>query len=81
MEPILTVAFIVAVTAFFKQQFGLVDKAALALAFVVSIVVGLAPQLVDALPALGPWIDAVIKVVVLFLSAAGSYDYVQNFRK
>ena len=71
---ILDVAFIVAVTAFFKEQFGIADKHALAAAFLVSLVVGLAPQFALAFPVAEPWIAAVLNVVKLFLGAAGSYD-------
>lgn len=72
---VLDVAFVVAVTAFFKTQFGWEHKAALAAAFGVSLLVGVAPQVSAALPAVAPWIDSVLRVVVIFLSAAGSYDF------
>ena len=72
---ILDVAFVVAVTAFFKTQFGWEQKVALLAAFIVSLLVGVAPQVAAALPAFAPWIDSVLRVVVIFLSAAGSYDF------
>ena len=79
---VLDVAFVVAVTAFFKTQFGWEQKFALLAAFVVSLVVGLAPQVAATLPAFAPWIESFLRVVVIFLSAAGSYDFtVELIRK
>jgi hypothetical protein len=72
---ILDVAFVIAVTAFFKKQFGWEQKIALIAAFVVALVVGIAPQVSAALPLVAPWIDSTLRVVVIFLSAAGSYDF------
>lgn len=81
MDEVLTIAFIIAVTAFFREQFGLSGKASLGCAFVVALIVGLAPQLAATIPALAPWIEAVIRVIVLFLSAAGSVDALKQFRQ
>jgi len=71
---VLTVAFIIAVVAFFKEQFGLSGKAALLAAFVVALVVGLAPLIGVTIPALAPWIEGIVKIIVLFLSATGGVD-------
>jgi len=80
MEFVLDAAFIIAVTAFFKQQFGLAGGAALLAALVVALVVGLAPLVGVTFPAFAPWISAVINVVVLFLSAAGGYDAIVELK-
>ena len=80
MNEVLTVAFVIATVSFFKARFKLQDASALAAAFAVSLIVGLAPQLAAQFPALAPWVDALVKVVVLFLGAAGSYDFVQQQR-
>lgn len=80
MDEILTVAFIIAVTAFFKEQFGFTGKSALAAAFLVALIVGLAPLVGSAFPPLAPWIEQVIKIIVLFLSAAGSVDAITQFK-
>lgn len=84
MEPveiILDVAFILVCVSFFKQQMGLKGAAALACAFVTALIVGLSPVLSSQFPALAPWISAVINVIVLFLSAAGSFDTAAEFAK
>ncbi len=75
-NPILTVAFVVAITAFFKKQFGLADKLALLAAFLTSVFVGFVPLLGTLLPAFAPWLESLTNVIVLFLSAAGSYDFI-----
>ena len=74
MNEILTIAFVLAATAFFKQQFGLSGKGALLCAFLISLFVGLAPLIGSLLPAAAPFVDVLIKVVVLFIGAAGAYD-------
>jgi len=71
---ILDFAFVVAATAFFKTQFGLFGKAALGAAFAVALFVGLAPVVGESLPALGAYLDAAVKVVVLFIGSAGAFD-------
>lgn len=84
MEPveiILDVAFILVCVSFFKTQLGLKGAAALGCAFVVALIVGLSPVLAEQFPNLAPWIGAVINVIVLFLSAAGSFDTAAEFAK
>lgn len=72
---VLDVAFVLAVTAFLKEQFGFENKVALGAAFAVSLIVGLAPQIAALVPAFAGWFDAVLNVVKIFLAAAGSYDF------
>jgi protein-S-isoprenylcysteine O-methyltransferase Ste14 len=79
-NPLLSVAFVVAATSFFKTQFSLAGRAALLCAFGVSLLVGLAPVLEAALPVLAPWITQVVGVVALFIGAAGSYDAFVEFK-
>lgn len=81
METALTVAFIVAVTAFFKEQFGFSGRASLAAAFGVSLVVGLAPTLAAAVPALAPWITQLVSIIIMFVAAAGSVDAIKQFQR
>ena len=81
MTDVLTIAFIVAVTSFFKEQFGFSGRTSLLAAFFVALVVGFAPALATQFPAIAPWIENFIRVVVLFLSAAGSVDALKQFRR
>ena len=75
---LLDVGFVLAATAFFKQQFALKGKAALGAAFAVALFVGFAPVVSDALPALGAYLDAAVKVISLFILGAGSYDLLSD---
>jgi hypothetical protein len=79
-EPLLTVAFIVMITAFFKKQIGLTGWKTLVAAAIVSLVVALLPQIAATVPASAPWIGAVLQWLVLFFSAAGSVDFVTLVR-
>ena len=80
MNEILTIAFVLAAAAFFKQQFGLSGKGALLCAFLVSLAIGLAPLIGGLLPIAAPFVDVLIKVVVLFIGAAGAYDAVVDLK-
>jgi hypothetical protein len=75
MDTILTIAFVIAVVSFLKTQFGWADKHALIVAFFVTILVGLAPQVAVVFPEAKAWIEAVQNAIVIFLGAAGSYDF------
>lgn len=77
---LLDVAFIVAVTAFFKAQFGLEQGKALLAAFGVALFVGFAPLVAVQFPLVAPWVAALFNVVKIFLAAAGSYDFVKSLR-
>lgn len=81
MESVLTVAFVLATVAFFKTQFGMIQAHALLATFGVALVVGIAPQLAAAFPALLPWVESVINVIVIFLGAAGSYDLIVSLMR
>jgi hypothetical protein len=75
-NPILTVAFIVMITSFFKKQLALTGWKVLLAAFVVALVVGLVPVAIAAFPTIASWLAAILNVIVLFLTAAGSMDFI-----
>jgi hypothetical protein len=75
MQTILTIAFVFATIAFFKERLKLGDWQALLLAFIVSLIVGLSEVAMTVWPIALPWLQAGINVIVLFLSAAGGYDF------
>jgi hypothetical protein len=80
MEPVLTVAFVAAVVAFFKWR-GLVEGHALLAAFGVALFVGIAPLLAALIPPSVPFVDVVIQVITLFLAAAGGYDLIVDLKQ
>jgi hypothetical protein len=80
-NPLLTVAFVVAATQFFKTQFQLKARAALLCAFLVSLVVAFGPLLGSVFPAAAPWIANLVTVIALFIGAAGAWDTVTAFRR
>lgn len=71
-----TVAFVIAVVAFFSTQFKLQGNAALVGAFLVALIFNLAPLFAEAYPTARPFIEAVLKTILLTISAAGSYDFI-----
>jgi len=77
---ILTVGFIIATTQFFKTQLGLTGWKVLLAAFIVALLIGLVPVIITAFPVAAPWLNAVVNVIVLFLSAVGAYDFVMEVR-
>lgn len=79
-NPILTVAFIIAITSFFKVQLGLVKWKVLLAAFIVALIIGLVPTVVETFPVIAPWLTAIVNVIVLFLGAAGTFDFVMEVR-
>ena len=79
-NPVLTVAFIVAITTFFKKQLALSGWAVLLASFIVSLFFGLVPILSATFPLFAPWLNAVTSVAVLFLTAAGSVDFIVAVR-
>lgn len=73
---VLDVAFVIAAVSFFRVQFGIAKGGAIMLAFVISLSVGAMPYLVTWLPALAPVLDVLVRVIGLFIAAAGSWDTV-----
>lgn len=72
---VLDAAFVLMCVSFFKANLNVANTGAIALAFVVSLIVGLAPEVAKAFPIVAPWVGAFINIVVIFLSAAGSFDF------
>jgi hypothetical protein len=81
MDTVLDIAFVVAVTAFLKEQFKLTGYAVLLVAFVVALIFGIAPLIAQVIPAAGPWLDVFLCTFVLFLGAAGGYDAVTSITR
>ncbi len=69
-----TVGFIIALTAFFTTQFSLNGKKALAAAFFVALFFGFAPLVSEALPTFAPFIDVILKTIVLTIKL--SYPFI-----
>jgi len=76
MDTVIDVAFIVAITAFIKKQFGLEGKSAMLVAFATALIFGVAPLVGQFIPGSVAWLDVLLKTFTLFLAAAGSYDAV-----
>ena len=74
MTEILSVAFVIATVAFFKEQFKLQGNQALTCAILVCTIISIAPILAQSVPPLTPYLMAAINVLKLFFAAAGSYD-------
>lgn len=75
-NPLLTAAFVIAATQFFKTQFGIAGKWALLCAFVVCLLIGVAPTVAALIPAAGQLITTFVQILVLFIGATGSYDFI-----
>lgn len=73
-----TVAFVIALVAFFTTQFKLQGVKALACAFIVALAFSLAPILSASLPQAAPFVEALTKTILLTVSAAGGYDFITN---
>jgi uncharacterized membrane protein len=78
---VLDVAFVLVAVAFFKEQLNLAKNAAIGCAFIVSMIVGLVNVAAETWPTASPWIYGVVGVIVIFLSAAGSFDLVVDVAK
>lgn len=76
-----TVAFVIALTAFFAKQFELQGNKAIAAAFIVALVFGFAPIVSEALPTLAPFIATFLQTVLLTIAAAGGYDFIMGVAK
>lgn len=74
MDVILDVAFVIAVTAFFREQFGLKGKAVIGVAFLVTLIIGYVPLVSELFPNIAPWLRVLVGTFSLFLAAAGSWD-------
>jgi hypothetical protein len=79
-NPVLTVALIVAITSFFKSHLGLTGWKVLLAAFVMALFIGFVPLLAASFPVVAPYLTTLVNVVVFFLAAAGSVDFVKEIR-
>lgn len=79
-NEILTVAFVIAITAFFKNKLGLKGWKVLLAAFIVLLLLTYIPVLIALFPAAAPWLEPIAKLITLFLAAAGSVDFVEMVR-
>jgi hypothetical protein len=75
-NPVLNVAFIIAITAFFKKQLALTGWKVLLAAFVVALLIGLVPVIIATFPATSSWLTSIVNVIVLFLGATGTSDFI-----
>jgi hypothetical protein len=80
-NPILTVAFVVAITAFFKEHLGLTGWKVMLAAFLTAMVLAFLPLLASTFPQAAPWLNQFVQVVILFLTAAGTVDFVKQLRQ
>ena len=79
-NPVLTVAFVVTITSFFKKQLGLTGWKVLLAAFLVLAFITYVPVVVLQFPAAATWLTPLVNLVVFFLSAAGTVDFVNEVR-
>jgi hypothetical protein len=75
---VLDAAFVIAAVAFFKAQMELTGRKVLLAAFGVVLFVAIEPPIVALFPLAAPVISAVVGAVKLFITAAGSVDFVKS---
>lgn len=76
MEIALSIAFVIAAVAFFKEQLKFGGYWSLLAAFVIVLIVAWLPELVAFFPASGPFVDKFVLVVQLFIGAVGGREAV-----
>ena len=81
MGIVIDAAFVLAITAFLKEQFQLKGYVVLVVAFLVSLAFAFAPFLAAQFPAVGQYIQVFFDTVLVFLVAAGSFDAVRAFQR
>lgn len=74
MDTVLDIAFVIALVAFLKQQFGLTGATVLIAAFIIALGFGLAPLVMGMFPSAEPFIQVILTTCTLFFGAAGSWD-------
>ena len=79
-NPVMTVAFVVAITAFFKEQFGLTGWKVMLAAFAVLLVLTYVPVVIALFPQAEPFLTPLVQLIALFLTAAGSVDFIRQLR-
>lgn len=81
MDQALDVAFVIAIVAFLKVQFGLTGRAVLIAAFVIAFIFGVAPLIAAMFPTAAPFIKVLLDIFVLFVGAAGSVDFIHSITR
>ena len=81
MDTVLDIAFVIALVAFLKQQFGLGGGAVLIAAFIIALGFGFAPLISGMFPNAAPFIQVVVTTCTLFFGAAGSWDAVRSITR
>jgi len=81
ISVVLTVALIIAIVSFFKKNLGLTGWRVILAAFIVALFLTYIPVLATAFPLAAPWLTPLVNLIVLFLGAAGSVDFVTEIRK
>ena len=80
VNSVLTVALVIAIVTFFKTQLKLKGWAVLVAAFLITLFIAFVPPLISLAPAAEPWLVPLVNVIVLFLAAAGTQDFVMEVR-
>lgn len=75
---LLDVAWVAAITAFVKQQFGTSGKGTLLVAVLAGMFAAFEPLVAASFPVAAPWLDAFIKGLGLAIGAAGSVDLLKQ---
>lgn len=81
MDIVLDVAFVLAVTAFLKEQFSLKGWVVIVVAFLIALFFGFAPLIMAMFPTASPFLEVFLNTLVLFLGAVGGYDAVIGFTR
>lgn len=81
MNTVLDIAFVIALVAFLKQQFGLTGGTVLIVAFFIALGFGIAPLIAGMFPSAAPFIQVVVTTLTLFFGAAGSWDAVRSITR
>lgn len=81
MDFVIDVAFVIAAVAFFKAQFGLKGWGAIGVAFLLSLGLSFLPELYSAFPQFQPYLEKVVGLVQLFLTAPGLFDLTKELQK
>ena len=74
MQIVLNVAFVISAVAFFKERLQLKGYWPIGAAFLVSLVVAFTPDLIALFPAMQIYLEKLVTVVALFISAPGIFD-------
>jgi hypothetical protein len=79
-NEILTVAFVIAITAFFKDKMGLKGWWVLLAAFLVLLFLTYIPVVIALYPPAAPWLTPLVRLITVVLAAVGSVDFVKMIR-